>query len=110
LILKGDRAAIHAVIIEWLSQRFQTTVISPSPYASQPPLHDKDGDASYIHAVTLTAFWGFVDDTGVRISPLNMTHSQVELMGQLRLGRNDFGVNKARIHELYHYLLRREES
>jgi len=58
----------------------------------------KDTDTLYFEATAQTAFFGFMDDIVIRITPIN-DKSRVDIRSVSRIGRSDKGLNAARIVE-----------
>lgn len=64
---------------------------------AQPQSHVLgDSRRAFVHARILTLFWGFADDMMISLRCNEEQQTVIEVQGQLRLGKSDFGVNSRR--------------
>jgi uncharacterized protein (DUF1499 family) len=72
--------------------------------SSLSTLIETSKDQKFIRWRTLTKLFAFPDDTFFRLSCTKDKKVMVEIQAQARLGRGDFGVNRARVEDLLAYL------
>ena len=64
---------------------------------SRPRTRIVESSALYLHAEETSRWWGFVDDLELLVDPAS---GVVHVRSASRLGRRDFGVNRARVEAL----------